>query len=405
MAKFKYQARNKTGELQVGFVEGPTKESAANTLTSHELFILSLESAEKKRVSQKLFGFLNRVKVKDLMVFTRQLSTLLESEMPLNSALQSLYQQTQNTALKEAVFQILQDVESGLALSQAFERQKPIFSDFYVSMVRSAEVTGRLEEAMIFLASYIEREAKWRGKILTAMIYPAVLLALFVVVAGIMVAIVFPKIQPVFEESNVKLPWISQMLLSSGKFVTDWWWVVILIIAGIIFVIVDYFKSKEGKAVGNQIILVLPVFGELFRKIYIARFAQSLSVLIKGGIPITQAIEIASSTMGNVVYDEILKSIAEGVREGALFSNLLASYPKYFPIMVAQMAAVGETTGRVDEMMNRVADFYDNEVNDMMANLSELIQPILILIIGVLIGLLFASILLPIYNLAQSFKI
>lgn len=185
----------------------------------------------------------------------------------------------------------------------------------------------------------------------------------------------------------------------------NWWWVALLVVAGVTFIIIDYFKTDEGKAVANQIILIVPVFGQLFRKIYIARFAQSLSVLIKGGIPITQAIEIASSTIGNVVYSEVLKNVAEQVRGGALFSNLLAEYPKHFPIMVSQMAAIGETTGRVDEMMNKIADFYDNEVNDMMANLSELIQPILILVIGILIALLFASILLPIYNLAQSFKI
>ena len=181
--------------------------------------------------------------------------------------------------------------------------------------------------------------------------------------------------------------------------------VVLLVLAGIAFIIIDYFKSDEGKTVANQLILIVPVFGELFKKIYIARFAQSLSVLIKGGVPITQGIEIASSTIGNVVYEEVFQTIAQGVREGALFSQLLSEQTRYFPIMVSQMAAIGETTGRVDEMMNRVADFYDNEVNDMMANLSELIQPILILFIGIMIALLFASILLPIYNLAQSFKI
>ncbi len=403
--KFKYQARNKTGELQVGFVEGPSKDVAINTLTSHELFVLSLELAERKSPFDSILGFFNRVKTKDLMVFTRQLATMLESEMPLNSALQSLYQQTPKVALKEAVFEILQDVEAGLSLSQALERQQPIFSDFYVSMVRSAEVTGRLEESMIFLASYIEKEANWKGKISTAMIYPAVLITMFVVVAGVMVAFVFPKIGPVFQDSGVQLPWMTQALLVAGSFLTNWWWLAIMLIAGIAFIVIDYFKSQEGKAVGNQLVLIVPVFGELFRKIYIARFSQSLSVLIKGGIPITQAIEIASSTIGNVVYEEILKDIAEGVREGALLSNLLSSYPKYFPLMVGQMAAVGESTGRVDEMMSKISDFYDNEVNDMMANLSELIQPILILIIGVLIGLLFAAILLPIYNLAQSFKI
>jgi len=405
MAKFKYQARNKIGELQVGFVEGPSKEAAANILTSHELFILSIESTEKRNIAQSLFGFLSRVKIKDLMIFTRQLATLLESEMPLNGALQSLYQQTRNQTLKESVFQILQDVESGLSLSQALERQRPIFSDFYVSMVRSAEVTGRLEESMLFLASYLEREARWKGKIANAMIYPAVLLALFVIVAVVMIVVVFPKIQPVFQESNVALPFITQLLLGGGTFLLSWWWVVILIVAGVTFIVVDYFKTQEGKAVANQLILIAPVFGELFKKIYIARFAQSFSVLIKGGIPITQAIEIASSTIGNVVYAEVLKTVAEQVRGGALFSQLLSEYPKYFPIMISQMAAIGEMTGRVDEMMAKIADFYDNEVNDTMANLSELIQPILILVIGILIALLFASILLPIYNLAQSFKI
>jgi type IV pilus assembly protein PilC len=405
MAKFKYQARNKNGELQVGFVEAPTKEGAANILMSHDLFILSLESAEKRSIFDSFTKFFLRVKTKDLMVFTRQLATLLESQMPLNNALESLYQQTANPTLKEAVFLILQDIESGLALSQALERQSGIFSDFYVSMIRSAEVTGRLEEAMNFLASYMEREAKWKGRITNALIYPAVLLGLFVVVAGIMVTMVFPKIKPVFSESNVKLPFFTQALLLGGQILSDWWWLVTLVILAIIFVIFDYFKSPEGKAVGNQLILVTPVFGELFRKIYIARFCQSLSVLIKGGIPITQAIEIASSTINNVVYEEILKQIAEGVRGGALFSQLLLENNNYFPVMVSQMAAVGETTGRLDEMMSKIADFYDSEVNDMMANLSELLQPILILIIGVLIAFLFVSILLPIYNLAQTFKI
>jgi len=403
--KFKYQARNKTGELQVGFVEAPTKEGAMNILTSHELFILSLESAEKKSIFDSLTQVFRRVKIKDLMVFTRQLATLLESEMPLNSALESLYQQTSNPILKEAVFQILQDVESGLSFSQALERQYPIFSEFYVSMIRSAEVTGRLEEAMSFLAFYMEREAKWRGKIVNALIYPAILLGLFFVVAGIMVTIVFPKIQPVFTESNVQLPLATKIIFYGGQLISDWWWIVLLVIGGIIFILVDYFKSAEGKAVGNQLVLIMPIFGELFKKIYIARFCQSLSVLIKGGIPITQAIEIASSTINNLVYEEVLNKIAQGVRDGALFSQLLLENTKYFPILVSQMAAVGETTGRIDEMMAKIADFYDSEVNDMMANLSELIQPILILIIGVLVAILFASILLPIYNMAQTFKV
>ncbi|MBP6855944.1 MAG: type II secretion system F family protein [Candidatus Pacebacteria bacterium] len=403
--KFKYQARNSNGELQVGFVEAPSQDSALSILTSHDLFVLSISSTEKRGIKERLEQLFNRVKIKDLMFFTRQLATLIESEMPLDNALRSLHTQTRNPVLKESVFQILQDVESGLALSQALERQRPIFSDFYVSMIRSAEVTGRLEEAMVFLASYLEKEAQWKGKIVNALIYPGVLLGLFVIVAGIMVTVVFPKIQPVFTESNVELPLVSKAILSAGTFLLSWWWVVLLVCAGIIFVIVDYFKSAEGKAVANQILLVVPVFGKLFRKMYIARFAQALAVLIKGGIPITQAIEIAGDTIGNVVYGEALTQVAQGVREGHLLSQLLGDQSKLFPIIVSQMTAIGETTGRIDEMMFKISDFYDREVNDMMGNLSELLQPILILIIGLLIGVLFAAILLPIYNLAQSFKI
>lgn len=403
--KFKYQARNKNGEMQVGFVDAPTQDNAASVLTSHDLYVLSIESMEKEGFKERVFGFINRVKAKDLMLFTRQFSTLIESEMPLDDALRALWKQTKNPILKEAVFQLSKDVESGLSLSQALERQKPLFSDFYVSMVRSAEVTGRLEEALLFLASYLEKEAGWQGKIVNALIYPIVLIVLFIIVAGIMVVVVFPKIKPIFEESGTALPFISQVVFSVGQFFIDWWWVAILIIVGIGFIILDYFKSEEGKVVSNQIILYVPVFGDLFKKIYIARFSQSLAVLIKGGIPMTQSIEIAGDTIGNVVYQGALENVAGGVKEGKLFSQLIDSYEKLFPALVGQMSSIGETTGRLDEMMLKISDFYDREVNDTMANLSELLQPILILVIGVSIAILFASILLPIYNLAQTFKI
>jgi len=405
MAKFKYQARDKAGESQIGFVEASNKDAAVNILTGHNLLILSIESAEKEGIKSKLFSFVNRVKTKDLMVFTRQLATLIESELPLANALRALFHQVKNPILKEVVFQLTQDIETGLSFSQALERQKPVFSDFYVSMIRSAEVTGRLEEAMLFLASYMEKETQWKSKIANALIYPAILVGLFSIVAIIMVVVVFPKIQPVFEESGVQLPFISRVLLSSGGFLLEWWWAVLAVFAGLIFIIVDYAKSPEGKAIFSQLLLSVPVFGDLFRKMYISRFSMSFSVLIKGGIPIAQAIEIAGDTIGNVIYGEILRNVADGVREGSLFSQLILQYEKYFPTMVGQMSAIGETTGRLDEMMLKISSFYDQEVDAMMANLSELIQPMLILVIGLGVGVLFASILLPIYNLAQSFRI
>jgi len=288
-------------------------------------------------------------------------------------------------------------------LSQAMERQGGIFSEFYLNMIRSAEITGRLEEAATFLADYLEKELTWKNKIRNAMIYPSIVILMFFIVAGIMLIVVFPQIAPIFEESGMDLPILTKIFLGTGNFAVNWWWAILLILAVFAFVIADYFQTPEGKAVFDEISIKIPILGDLSKKIYVSRFAESTNILIKGGIPITQAIEISGNTMGNVVYKDILLEIAEGVRGGQLLSDLLAKNEYYFPILVSQMVAIGEGTGRLDSILSKVSDFYTREVNDVLNNLVELIQPILIAGIGVLIGLLFASILIPIYNLAQAF--
>jgi len=401
--KFKYNARTPEGQLQAGLVEAFNREAAANILSGHSLFILSLEEAERGRWYDKLLNFLNRVKIKDLMIFTRQFATLMESKVPLGNSLRALYKQTRSPVLKEAVFEIFSDIDAGLSLSQSLERQRKFFSEFYISMIRSAEITGRLEEAMIFLADYLDKEVIWRSRVHNAMIYPSVLVGLFLIVAGIMLTTVFPQIEPIFKETNVSLPLITQIFLASGNFIIKWWWAVVLISILLVFLIIDYFQSREGKAVLAELIIKAPVFGNLFKKMYVARFAESTSVLIKGGIPITQAIEISGHAIGNIIYRDILHEVAEGVRAGELLSGVLSQNEYYFPSLVGQMVAIGEGTGRLDEILSRISVFYTREVDDLLSNLTELIQPVLVAVIGVFVGLLFASILIPIYNLAQAF--
>ncbi len=403
MAKFKYNARTQEGELQTGFVDAANRQAALNILTGHGLFILKLEGAEKVSWFQKTFRFLNRVKITDLMIFTRQFATLMEAKVPLDNSLRSLYQQTRNTILKEAISDISSDIDAGLSLSQTLERQTGIFSEFYVNMIRSAEITGRLEEVMNFLADYLEKEVGWRSRIRNALIYPITVVVLFMVVGVIMLVVVFPQIAPIFEESNVSLPILTQFFLASGYFILNWWWIILIIAVMLIFLAVDYFQKDEGKAVLNEITIKLPIFGNMFKKIYVARFAESISVLIKGGIPLTQSLEISSHIIGNIIYRDILHEVAEGVRGGQSLSSQLAKNEYYFPVLVGQMVAIGENTGRLEEIFSRISIFYTREVNDLLNNLVELIQPILIAVIGVLIGLLFASILIPIYNLAQAF--
>lgn len=400
--KYNYQARTKTGELQVGSVEAASKEAALNILTGHDLYVLSIEVVKEAGWSDRFFQFFRRVKKKDLMIFSRQFSTLLSAKIPLSGSLKTLYNQTQNLDLKETINELVSDIDAGLSLSQSLERHPNVFSEFYINMVRSAEVTGRIESVMDFLADYLEKEVALISRVRNALIYPVVVIVLFVVVAGLMITLVLPQIAPIFKESGVKLPLFTLVLVSAGNFMLQWWWALVIIIFLFIFLLFDYFRTPEGKIVYDELSIKLPVLGNLSQKVIIARFAEATSILIKGGIPITQAIEIASHTIDNAVYKDVLHEAAEKVRAGALMSESLEKSGA-FPALVCQLIAVGEATGRLEDLLSRISAYYTREVDDLVANLVELIQPALIIVIGIFVGLLFASILLPIYNLAQLF--
>lgn len=401
--KFQYTARTKQGELQTGFVESANREMAINSLISHELFILNIISAEAPRWYERLLNLLNRIKPADLMIFTRQLATLLEAKISLGDSLKNIYKQTHNALLREAVSELSSDIDSGLSLSQAMERHKNVFSDFYVSMIRSAEVTGKLDEVVSFMADYLEKEVGLLGKVRNALVYPVIVLVLFGVVVGIMVGVVFPQLAPIFEESNVQMPAITRILLGSGQFVADWWVALLFILAVAIAVAIDYFTTAEGKIVLDELRVRLPIVGDLYRKLYVARFAESAGVLIRGGIPIAQALEISGHTIGSAIYRDVLHEVSEAVRGGQLMSQALAEYENYFPLLVSQMVAVGEMTGKLESLLSRISSFYTREVDNALANLVDLIQPAMMVGIGVLIGVLFAAVLIPIYNLAQTF--
>jgi type IV pilus assembly protein PilC len=401
--KLNYKARTKDGELQVGSIEAASREAAINILSSHDLFILSLEEAAKGRWYDQLLAFINRVRSKDMMVFTRQFATLLSAQVPLGEALRTLEKQTTNAILKETIFEIASDIDAGLSLSQSLEKYGNVFSPFYVNMIRSAEVTGRMEQTSNFLAGYIEKEVSITSRIRNALIYPAIMIVLFVVVAGIMAAVVLPKIEPIFQEAGIRMPLFTQIIFGSGKFLANWWWAIIIALGAFVVFFLDYLKTDEGQVVFDELLLRLPVISGLLKRLYVARFAESVSVLTRGSIPIAQSLEIAGHTIGSVIYRDMLHQIAEDVRRGELMSQSLAKQEEYFPPLVSQMVAVGESTGKLDELLDKISTFYTSEVDSMVSNLVELIQPVLILVIGLLVGALFASILVPIYNLLQTF--
>ena len=401
--KFKYTARTQTGELQTGFVEGVNREAAYNILIGNNLYLLSLESSEEIHWYDPVVNFLKKVKKKDIMIFTRQFAVLLGAKISLGDSLKNVYKQTTNLTLREVIGEVSSDVDSGLSLSQALERHGEIFSNFYISMVRSAEITGRVDEVVNFLADYLEKEYIFGTKIKGALTYPVIVFALIFVVAGIMIGFVFPQLTPIFKESNVELPFFTKIFLFLGDFILQWWLVLILFLIMIAISLVNYFKSPEGKVVFDEVVVKLPVFGNLFKQIYIARFAESASVLIRGGIPVAQALEISGHTVGSIVYSDAIKDLADAVREGVLLSNAIEQNSNYFPSLVSQMVAVGESTGQLDALLSRVANFYTREAGETIDNLVELIQPALMIVMGIAVGILFAAVLLPMYGLVQAF--
>lgn len=386
----------------MGFVEAPGKDAALGILSGHELYVLTIEEIKAASILPGLS--FRRVKRKDLMIFTRQFATMLEAKIPINDALKALYSQTTSAGLKEVVYELSADIESGLSLSQGFDRHSDVFSEFFVNLIRAAEITGRVEEAMQFLADHLEKELILVAKIRNAMFYPIFVIVLFFGAAGVLLGLVFPQIAPIFEESKVELPAITRFFLGAGKFVNNWWVAILVVCAGGAVALIQYARSAEGKAVFGQFILHVPIVGELFKKLYVARVSETVAVLIKGGIPIAQAIEISGHTVGNVIYQEVLHEAAEGIRRGELLSQALGRNGTYFPPLVTQMVSLGEQTGKLEEMFGRISTFYVREVDNVVASLIELIQPALMVVIGGMVGFLFASILLPIYNLVTTFQ-
>jgi type IV pilus assembly protein PilC len=400
--KFKYQAKTKEGATQVGFVEASDRDAASTILSSHDLFVLSVVATHPPSAFDNLAGFFNRVSRKDLIVFTRQLATLLEARLPLNNALKILYEQTTSETLKNAVSQVTEDIDAGISFSQAMERQGKVFPDYYIEMIRAAEVTGNMNEVSAFLADYTEKEGDLATKAASALVYPGIVIGLFIVVAFILITFVYPSLGSVFAENGVALPWYTQVLLNTGNFLHAWWIAVVIAVIVLGIAAINYFQTKEGEALLDEAKIRLPIVKKVYLPVIMARFGNSAALLVHGGIPIAQALEIIGHMVGNTLYRDIVHDIAEDVRQGSLLSQSIAKYPSYFPPLISQMVAVGETTGKIEEMFTRLSGIYTREADEITNNLVDLIQPILMIGIGTMVGLLFASILIPIYNLTDS---
>ncbi|MBI2587958.1 type II secretion system F family protein, partial [Candidatus Azambacteria bacterium] len=328
-------------------------------------------------------------------------STLFGADVPLLLALQALRREQSHPRLRDALEEIASDVDGGMSFSKALTKHPDVFSPFFVNLVRSGEVSGKLQEVLSYLADYLEREYEITSKARGALIYPAFVLTGFLIVAIVMVVYVIPQLEGVLTETGQEFPLVTRVLLASSRFFRAFWWLLGILAAGGGYGLFRYLKTPTGRALWDRLKLRLPVLGPIARELYMARFAESLATLIVGGLPITEALGVSADVVGNEVYRGIIREAVTEVRRGETISSVLRRSPEV-PAMVAEMVAIGEQSGRIDAILRKIAAFYQRDVDRALSNLVALIEPVLIVGLGIGVGLLVAAVLLPIYNLTRG---
>lgn len=402
MAIFEYKARTREGEERSGIIETSSREAALDTLLQSNLIVVSLaEKSKPFRFNMKLPFLGGGVSQKDIVVFSRQLATLFEARIPVVESLKTLIGENKKPVFREAIAQILDDVAGGLSVSQAFAKHPNIFSSFYINLVRSGEESGKLQEVFTYLADYLERTYYLTSKAKNATIYPAFVFLAFIGVIIVMLVVVVPRLVSIFEETGTPVPFYTQIVILASKLLREWGIGIIILFIGGIIMIWRWAQTQQGKYFFHRAQLMIPIVGGLYQKLYMARLTDNLKTLISSGIPIMRALSISGDIVGNVVYQRAVLAAIESVKSGGTISSAFEKTPE-IPGLVTQMIRIGETSGRLDFILGSIAKFYTQEVDSMVSNLVALIEPALIIFLGVGVGILVASIMVPLYNLVGA---
>lgn len=401
---FSYKAKNQRGDTVEGTVEAMSQDAALKLLTAQKMIILSLEDTDKMSFLHRQINisFLNRTSLRDLVFLSRQLSVMVAAGLPLVDSLNVLKEQTDNAYLKKVVENISKDVQGGLRFSSALAKYPKIFDDFFINMVRAGETAGNLDEVLQYLANEQEKNFDLMSKIKGAMVYPIFVIATVIGVMVLMMVFVIPQLTSILTQSSIELPLPTKILISVSNFSKDFYWLIILFLAIFGIVLRILFKTKQGKLLWGRVILKLPVFGQLFQKFYLVRFARSLSTLLVGGIPLTSALKIVSDVVGNVVYKNIILTSISDVEGGHSMSDAFLNHSSV-PAMLPRLMVIGEQTGKLDEILEKIADFYSREVEALLSKLVTLLEPIIIIFLGLIVAGMAGSILLPMYQLSSAF--
>ncbi len=402
MTTFSYRAKLSDGRVQAGLIQAATQEEAQSALQERGMVPQVVEERLRaEAVSQGLLLWLNRVTPQELVIFARTLAVMVSASVTITDALRNIAEQTKNPKFQGILLQIAAEVEGGGKFSDALEKHTDVFSSFYVNMIRSGETSGQLAEVLEYLADQQEKDFDLNSKIKGAMIYPAFIVGTMSVVAFVMMTFVIPKLVGVLQEANVALPISTRILITvSSFFAHDWIWIIAIVVAiGIAYRLVA--RTPQGKYTIDLMKLKLPVFGKLAQEVAVVRFSRSLATLSKGGVDLVGSLEIVAGVMENEVWRLIILKTIREVNDGNSLTTVMAR-ESIVPPMMIQMLAIGEGTGKTNEVLNRLAAFFSRDIDNVVANLVHLIEPLVLILLGLGVGVMVSAILLPMYSLSQS---
>lgn len=398
MPTFRYVAKDKDGKTVTGTLEFANQPLLIDALRKKELVIVSVSEEKERRGAS--FGFKKRIKLDDLVIFSRQLATMVDAGIPLVQAMDILAEQMEKKSFREVLSRVRNDIETGSSLSEALSRHPGIFSALYINMVKAGESSGMLDDILDRLATYLEKTNALRRKIKSALIYPAMVSSMAVIITLVLILKVIPTFKNIFETLGGTLPLPTRILIAFSDMVRKLFIYIVGVVFAVLFALSRYIKTETGRLVFDRLLLKLPIFGPLFQKVAIAKFTRTLSTLVRSGVPILASLEIVGKTAGNKVIELAVIVIRTSIKEGENIAEPL-SKSGVFPPMVVRMISVGEQTGELEKMLNKIADFYEEQVDAAVTGLTSLIEPLIIVFLGVVIGAIVIAMFMPIFKITE----
>jgi type IV pilus assembly protein PilC len=400
MKQFTYKVKNQEGKELNGMIETVGENEALKALRRRDYYVISLKEKSEFDLFSNL-DFLQGISTRDIAVFTRQLGTMIKTGLTLTDSLIILKQQSEGK-FADILEEIVEEIQGGSSFYEALRPYRDIFSNTYLSLIKSGESSGQLDDVLVRLADNLEKQEEFKGKVKSALIYPAIVILGMIVVGFIMMIFVIPKLTTMYKDFGVELPTPTKILIGVSTFVSNFWYVVLLLVAGLVIGFIQWHKTDQGKEAVDRFLINLPIVGPVVKKSILTQVCQTLAMLVDAGVPIIQALEIVAQTSNNYIFEKSIKTVAKRVEKGVPLAKTFGEYEMYPPLFI-QMVSVGEETGKLGEVLEKVSHHFEMETETAVKGLTSAMEPLMMVVLGVGVGFLVISIITPIYNLTSQF--